>query len=257
MNGLSAEFSSESPTMHLDLKQFDGSSAGSSAVVYSPAEFDGQKTISTSLAARTIVLPVEFSAVVNGKRSRAGALAVWEQLLKVFVPLHEGWLVWTDGTNSRRIKCRTVETPKLTQILPWLFSASFSLVADYPYWEDCAEKSVTVTYSMSSVNVENTCGLEVPFCVDISGGGSSQPYIYSRTADKYIVFAIAPGSACTVDTRECTVTLADGTLANHLLSVESEFFRLLPGSNQIQVLSTVSESDSAVIRWRDLYMGVE
>ena len=141
MNGLSAEFSSESSTMHLDLKQFDGASAGASAVVYSPVEFDGQRTISANLNARTIVLPVEFSAVADGKRSRAGAIAVWEQLLRVFVPLHEGWLVWSDGTNSRRIKCRTVETPKFTQVLPWLFSASFSLIADYPYWEDVSEQS--------------------------------------------------------------------------------------------------------------------
>lgn len=111
VNGLSAEFSSESPTMHLKLSEFDGASAGASSVVYSPVETDGQKTISTNLTARTILLPVEFSAVDNGKRSRRGALAVWEHLLRVFVPLHEGWLVWTDGVSSRRIRCRTAETP--------------------------------------------------------------------------------------------------------------------------------------------------
>jgi hypothetical protein len=242
--------------MHLDLKQFDGASVGASAVVYSPVEFDGQKTISANLNARTIVLPVEFSAVVDGKRSRAGAIAVWEQLLRVFVPLHEGWLVWSDGTNSRRIKCRTVETPKFTQVLPWLFSASFSLIADYPYWEDVSEQSLEVTASATAVTVNNSCGLEVPFCVDVAGS-DNLPFIYNRTTDKGITFAISPGSACVVDTKECTVTLADGTLANHLLSVESEFFRLLPGDNELQVLSLASGSSSAVIRWRNLYMGVE
>lgn len=256
MNGLSAEFSSESSTMHLDLKQFDGASAGASAVVYSPVEFDGQKTISANLNARTIVLPVEFSAVADGKRSRAGAIAVWEQLLRVFVPLHEGWLVWSDGTNSRRIKCRTVETPKFTQVLPWLFSASFSLIADYPYWEDVSEQSLEVASSATAVTVDNSCGLEVPFCIDVAGS-DNLPYIYNRTADKRISFAISPGSACVVDTKECTVTLADGTLANHLLTVDSEFFRLLPGKNQIQVLSVASGGSSATIRWRNLYMGVE
>ena len=255
VNGLSAEFSSQSKTMHLDLKNFDGCSAGASSVAYRPVESDGQRTISTNLTARTIVVPVQFTAVENGRYSRKGALAVWERLLRTFVPLHEGWLVWSDGTNSRRIKCRLSETPQLTQVLPFLFSASFSLVADFPYWEDCTEHSLTVTASAASVTVSNPCGLEVPFSVDIPSGGS-QPLIYSRTADKRISFAVSPPGGCTVDTRECTVTLSDGTLANHLLTVDSEFFRLLPGDNDIQILGTGSSSDSAAIRWRDLYMGV-
>lgn len=256
VNGLSAEFSSESSTMHLNLKEFDGSGVGASAVVYSPVETDGQKTISANLSARTIVLPVEFTAISDKKYSRVGALSVWGQLLKVFVPLHEGWLVWTDGVNSRRIKCRTVETPKMTQVLPFLFSASFTLVADYPYWEDCTEQSMTVVSSATAVTVNNACGLAVPFCIDIPGA-SSQPLIFSRTAGKGIAFAIAPDSSCTVDTKECTVTLADGTLANHLLAVSSEFFSLMPGENELQVLSLASGGSSAVIRWRNLYMGVE
>lgn len=255
VNGLSAEFSSESKTMHLDMKNFDGSSAGATAVTYRPVEFDGQRTVSTNLTARTVVVPVQFTATANGKYSRAGALAVWEKLLRVFVPLHEGWLVWTDGVNSRRIKCRTVETPKLSEILPFLFSASFNLAADFPYWEDCAEQELEVSASASTVTVTNSCGLAVPFCVDIPSGGS-QPLIYSRTADKRVSFAISPGSGCVVDTRECTVTLSDGTLANHLLTVDSEFFRLAPGNNEIQVLGVGSGSNPAVIRWRNLYMGV-
>ncbi len=112
VNGLSAEFSSENPLMHLNLKEFDGSSAGAAAVTYKPVEFDGQKTISANLAARTVVVPVEFSAKSGGRYSRSSALAVWEHLMRVFVPLHEGWLVWADGKSSRRIKCRTAETPE-------------------------------------------------------------------------------------------------------------------------------------------------
>ena len=255
VNGLSAEFSSESKTMHLDLKNFDGCSAGASAVTYRPVEFDGQRTISANLTARTIVVPVQFTGTENGKHSRKAALAVWGKLLKVFVPLHDGWLVWSDGTNSRRIKCRLSETPQISEVLPFLFSASFSLVADFPYWDDCSETSLEVSASASTVTVTNSCGLEVPFCVDIPSGGS-QPLIYSRTADKRISFAISPGSGCTVDTRECTVTLSDGTLANNLLTVDSEFFRLSPGANEIQVLGVGSGSNPAVIRWRNLYMGV-
>ena len=59
-NGLSAEFSSESPTMHLDLKQFDGAGVSASAVTYKPVELGRQKTISTALSARSVTLPVQL-----------------------------------------------------------------------------------------------------------------------------------------------------------------------------------------------------
>ena len=255
VNGLSAEFSSESKTMHLDLKNFDGCSAGATSITYTPVEFDGQRTISTNLTARTIILPIQISGEKDGKYSRAAALERWENILRVFSPLHEGWLVWSDGVNSRRIKCRLSETPQISEVLPFLFGATFSLVADFPYWEDCNENKVEVEASASTVTINNSCGLAVPLCVDINDPGS-QPLIYSRTLDERISFAIAPSGACTVDTRECTVTLADGTLANNLLTVDSTFFRLSPGANEIQVLGVGSGSNPATIRWRNLYMGV-
>ena len=254
-NGLTAEVSSESPTMHLDLANFDGAGAAASAITYKPVRTDGQKTISTELSARSITVPVQFTAVEGGSYSRRGALAVWDKLLRVFCPLDEGWLVWTDGVNSRRIKCRPVETPRLNQVLPYLFSAAFSLTADFPYWEDCTEKRVEVAAGAQTVTVTNACGLTVPLCIDVPAGGS-QPLILNRTSGKAVVFDITPGQDCTVDTKECTVTLADGTLANNLLSVNSNYFWLLPGENELQVLGVGSGSNTAVIRYRDLYMGV-
>lgn len=254
-NGLSMEFSSDSRTMHLDLRNFDGCSVGASAVTYKPVGLPGEKLITGTLNSRTIILPVEFTATDGGKYSRTGALAIWEQLLRTFQPLNEGWLVWTDGTQSRRIKCRTAETPKLTQVLPFLFSSQISLIADFPYWESTEEHSVSVAASASAVMVDNTCGIAVPLCIDVPSGGS-QPLIYNRTSDCGLSFSIAPEQSCTVDTRECTVTLADGSYANHLLSADSEFFTLLPGSNELQILGTGSGSNTAVIRWRDLFMGV-
>ena len=250
-NGLSAEFSSESALMHLDVKGFDGSSAGARTVVYSPVGLDGQKLVSARLGARTITLPVEFTARADGRYSRQGALAVWERLLRVFVPLHEGWLTWTDGLRSRRIKCRLAETPQLSERLPFLFAASFSLIADYPYWEDCTEQ--TASLSALDTQINNTCGIAVPFCVDLPAGGS-QPAILSMTEGRGIAFARPPQQACTVDMRECTVTLADGTNANNLLTVNSEFFTLAPGLNTIRTLDI--GTGGAALRWRALYMGV-
>lgn len=179
VNGLSMEFSSNSPEMHLDLGEFDGCSVGATAITYKPVELDGQRFISSSLNARTINLPVEFTAKSDGRYSRTGALAVWEKLLNTFVPLHEGWLVWTNGTESRRIRCRTAETPQLTQKLPYLFSASISLIADYPFWESTSEHSLAVAASAAAVTVKNSCGIAVPLCIDVPSGA---PSLLSTTA---------------------------------------------------------------------------
>lgn len=255
VNGLSMAFSSDSATNHLDLKNFDGCSASAKAVTYTPAALDGQKLISLNLSPRTIVLPIQIAVRSGGKYSRRDALDIWDKALKTFVPLHEGVLVWTDGTSSRQIKCRTSETPKITEVLPFLFSASISLIADFPYWEDCTEQSLDVEASATAYTISNSCGLAVPVYVDVPSGGSA-PLIYNRTLDTGITFAQTPDSDCVVDTKECTVTLSDGTLANNLLTVDSEFFWLAAGDNEVQVLGTGS-SNTATIRWRNLYLGVK
>ena len=255
VNGLSAEFSSDSPTMHLKLSGFDGNSVASNAIAYTPVGLDGQKTVSCKLSPRTIVVPVEFTAKVGERYSRSGALAIWQKLQKVFVPLHEGWLVWSDGTNSRRIKCRTSETPKLTEILPYLFTASFTLIADYPYWESCTEHNIAVTAGTSHISIMNDCGLEVPICVDVPGDCLNAFILMSDTAGEGLAFGSKIEQGFTIDTKECTVTLADGTLANHLLTVNSSFFKLKPGSNVLRAIGL--GSGNAAVRWRELYMGVD
>ena len=75
-NGLSMEFSSDSRTMHLDLRNFDGCSVGASAVTYKPVGLPGEKLITGTLNSRTIIVPVEFTATDGGKYSRTGALGL-------------------------------------------------------------------------------------------------------------------------------------------------------------------------------------
>ncbi len=260
VNGLSVEFSSDNPLMHLDLKNFDGSSVGANSVTYKPVEFDGQRAISTNLSARTIVLPIQFTAKRNGSYSRAAALDKWTEILKIFVPLHSGTLTWTDGTKSRRITCRTLETPRLTEILPYLFSAQIQLVADYPYWEDTEEQSLILSMynSTAEMSVNNTCGIPLPFCIDVPAGSSKWGiYVYVKgDSIGYLQFSSALEQPCTIDTKNCTVTAADGTLVNNLLTADSSFFRIVPGTNVFLYYNSYTESDTATLRWRNLYMGV-
>lgn len=257
VNGLSVEFSSEDPLTHLDLKNFDGSSVGANAVTYSPVGVDGQHTVSVNLPARTITLPIEVAGRANGKYSREKALERVNRIMQVFVPLHDGLLTWTDGKNTRTINCRTAETPKFSAMLPFLFSATITLTADYPYWEDTAEHTFEV-YNKSEfafVTVTNSCGVAVPVCIDIPASGTS-PIVWLESSEEGLIFDQEPRQGCTVDTKECTVTLADGTLANHLLDPISTFFKLRPGDNKFMIMKWLGDEARVLLRWKDQYLGV-
>lgn len=257
VNGLAMSFSSTDALTHLDA--LDGSSCGSRRITYTPFGMDGQKLISANLDARTITVSVSFTDIRDGKYSREAALLKWRELLRVFVPGNTGVLTWTDGTNSRQIVCETVETPNYTQRLPWLFSAELTLIADSPYWYDTAVNTLEIDGTYSSFTLNNDCGLPVPFQVTVTQRGA-QPFIFSKTLNKGIVFARGIGSAdgCVVDTESCTVTLFDGSLANHLLAPASDFFRLVPGDNELDLLPGVgSSAGTGVLTWRKAYMGVD
>ncbi len=257
VNGLSMSFSSTDALTHLDA--LDGSSCGSRRITYAPFGLDGQRLISANLDARMITASVSFTDIRDGKYSREAALLKWRELLRVFVPGNKGVLIWTDGTNSRQITCETAETPNYTERLPWLFGAELTLIADSPYWYDTAVNTLDLDGTYTVYTLDNDCGLPVPFKVTVTARGA-QPFIYSNTLDKGIVFAgsIDSAAGCTVDTESCTVTLFDGSLANHLLTPTSEFFWLMPGENKLQLLPGVgSSAGTAALTWRRAYMGVD
>ena len=256
VNGLSVEFSSENPLMHLDMKNFDGSSLGADSIAYSPIDFDGQKIVSTSLSARTIVLPFEFTAKKSGKFSRSEALKLWENICNVFVPIHKGMLVWTDGTRSRQIECRAAETPKITQVLPYMFSASVHLVADFPYWEDTVENKVVLDVAAAPhYTITNSCALAVPCYIDISNTDDSlMSFVNATTGGRFGFGGENPSGTFTIDSKKCAVILSDGTYGNHFIAADSEYFWLAPGVNKITMVGSAA---TVAIRWRNLYLGVE
>ncbi len=247
INGLSCEFSTDTPMMFLE--SFDGCSCGSDAIVYKPIDYDGQQFISSNLTARTVQFTVNFGGKSGGKYSRELALSRWQEIQKVFVPGHTGTLTWTDGKESRFIKCRTNETPLPTEILPYLFRAGFSLTADSPMWFDTVENVVDFG-SGGSVTIENNCGLEVPFILEAEGADIFA--LASVAANARIQFAQEVGGTLIIDTAACAVTSRSGELINNRLSVTSEFFNIMPGTNKFNYAG----ADGVTIRWRKCYMGV-
>lgn len=158
-NGLEYTFATDTPRALL--VEFDGNSLGAEFVQFKPVGFDGSKTSSYTLNARTITFTANWYAVEGGKRSREKALAEWEKIQYIFAPGHTGVLTWTNGTETRTIECYSNETPMLIEKVRGLFSAEFTLTADYPLW--CGEEhSVVLNQTNTDFIVTNTCPIAVP-----------------------------------------------------------------------------------------------
>ncbi len=249
INGLSYTFSTQKPLAFLE--SFDGCSCGSEVIAYKPIAYDGQRFISSSLSPRTIQFTVNFGGIADGKYSRTAAMVQWSAIQKVFVPGQTGKLTWTDGTNTRFIKCRCNNTPLPTPILSWLFRASFELTADDPRWYDSVENVVTFPLGGINVNIMNDCGISVPFIVVVPAGTGLFGMV-SIAANAGMVFSNSISEDFVIDTGACTVTTASGKLVNNMLTAKSEFFDIAPGDN----VFSQTGSRSIVLKWRKAYMGV-
>lgn len=250
-NGLSAAFSTDTPMMFLE--SFNGNSCGACAITQKPIEFDGQRLISSSLNARTIELAVNFGGIADGRYSHSAALEKWDLIQKIFVPGVVGTLTWTNGIVSRFIRCRTTETPDCTRLLPFLYRAEFQLIADLPLWLDSTQQAVALSGG-ASATISNDCGIAVPFRVEASVSAGAAFAMHSAAADAGLGFTAASSGVFTIDTAECTVTDSGGERVNSLLTPQSEFFKLLPGTNRITFAGTGA---STQIFWRKAYMGVK
>lgn len=245
-NGLSAEFSTTTPMMFME--KFNGNSVGADAVTYRPADYDGQRFISANINPRTVQLTVNFGGKLDGRYSRAEALKRWEEIQRVFVPGIYGVLTLSDGENSRFIRCRTSALPNPSEILPFLFRAEIEFIADLPLWFDGEENAVQLTSGTTTIN--NPCGITAPFLVEVPAGTTA--VLLNTTSGKVLKMLNNLSEAYTIDTSACTVTTGSGALVNNQLSVDSEFWGLVPGDNVI-VASGIS---GAVLRWRRVYLGV-
>lgn len=249
VNGLSATFSSDDPKSLLE--SFDGCSCGAEAITYRPLNYDGQRFVSSTLTARTIQFTASFGGTSNGKYSREGAIRAFEQAQRVFIPGQVGTLTWTDGVNTRFIKCRADSVPLPSEVLPFLFRADFTLTADNPLWFDSAENVQTfANIPLHTFDISNDCGFPVPFVLNAQNDPSGA--FAMATAQGGLAFIADIGEPFTIDMAECTVTSASGKLCNNVLSASSTFFPLMPGNNHF----SYAGSKKVEIRWRKAYLSV-
>ena len=282
-NGLECTFASDTPRTLLT--EFDGNSLSAEFAQYKPIWYDGIRTKSHTFNGRTITFTVNWYAVENGRRSREAALAEWDRLLGVFAPGLEGTLTWTNGKETRLIDCYANETPVLHEKAHGLFSASFSLAADFPFWRGTEEHSQILTYtgsgSPSYYTVKNNCAITVyPLiiaeCTVGSGGGYAiawQAPAETLELDRkmetkslgigyssYTMGGVTNGAPIYFDCRKRCAYQYSGTNAinkTKYLSPTSSFLSLIPGDNTM-VLSggNLSSALNVTVKWYDYYTGV-
>lgn len=268
VNGLEAVFASDTPQRFLSA--FDGNSLGAEFVQFKPLSRDGSRTLSHTLSARTITFTAVWYGVENGRRSRAKALEHWQHLQYTFAVGGVGTLTWTNGTDVRTIECYAVETPELRESMGGLFSAEFTLKADYPLWRGNVPHTKTFTgrFTSDGLTLENPCPIAVPFTVVLDGnivsvycpaqekrldidvsrhGGYDHP-VYIDTA-KQRVYGFSPNGSGELTEDDLT----------SCLSPKSAFFDLMPGENLIILTMNAvgGETDATVnFEWYDYYLGV-
>ena len=89
----------------------------------------------------------------------------------------------------------------------------------------------------------------MPFLLDIPAGAGV--FMLNNLTSGKVLKMLNVSGAYTIDTANCTVT-SGGELVNNLLSVDSEFFGLVPGDNTF----VSSGSGSFEMLWRKAYMGI-
>lgn len=255
-NGLEYTFAADTPRALL--VEFDGNSLGAEFVQFKPVGFDGSKTSSYTLNARTITFTADWYAVEGGKRSREKALAEWDKMQYVFAPGQTGILTWTNGVQTRTIECYANETPAIREKVRGLFSAEFTLTADHPLWRG-EEHSVVLNQTNTDFIVTNTCPIVVPpiftveakqLVVRVNGNfialGGSDTYLYKLLLDCEKRRAVGYYSASSYEP-------AHEADYSRFVNPSYSYPVLNPGEN---IVRSEGGSASVTVTWHDRYLGV-
>ena len=235
--------------------------------------------MSQTFNARTIKMTVNWYGVENGQRSRKKSLEMWENFLAVFALGHTGELTFTDGDKRRVIECYAAEVPMLTETVFGLFSAEFTLTADYPIWFEPAWHSKRIQMSLGSSSheyfeIENYSSIYVPFRMVFTSQCGIQLTLLSdgsdtTTSEKHVLaFNKSSYSSSSdrtyIDTRlrqayTAANDMSERTDVTMQLSPTSEFYMLAPGTNHFKLENYNSYSTNEIdleVEYREGFLGV-
>lgn len=134
------------------LNDFDGNSLSLDVNSVNCLDIPGQKTISTTPAARTITLKIGFMPLYreNGALICTGEIGKHElrrEVLKLFPPGVSGRLTYANDSGKWHITAWVSEAPKVSYTTRLWAEASVYFTVDYPFWELPEIESEAVTVS--------------------------------------------------------------------------------------------------------------
>lgn len=254
---------------------------GRSIVSVAPLQ-DGQTELSTSLATRIILLTGSVTAYGNKKKAADKVLDEYvSELGYIFNPKIGGTLIIHTNLEDREIRCRPVATPALGVKNVNSRYLDIELIADYPYFESRRVYSswigftkgtfkfpLTLPTTFGETNtkliVNNTTPLDIAVRIEVSRTELDDIVVTNKTTGEFIAInkAIAADQKLIIDTKEkrADVYDSDGSWvmnATNWISLDSTWFKLVPGSNEITVNNHLATaSPIAVLEYRLPYLEV-
>jgi hypothetical protein len=228
---------------------------------------NGSRFLGAAHLERVVAIPVAFPGSVTDRDE----LRRWAGVLDP--TKGEGTLAVVGAEAGRSLTCAyDAGLEELEEVAPHVNVGTLLFRAAWPYWQEGAEQSVTVTQgsavrkwfpflplvlgasdAFGLFNVTNDGDVPAWPVVTALGPGTDLTVTNETTGASWKVLgAIAAGSQVIVDTRPGRKTATiDGANAFAKLTPDSELWALAPGVNQVQVsFALTSAASSVAFTWR-------
>lgn len=213
----------------LFLESIDMTGTSGIHTVESLAGADGQITVSSKLAPKTIPCTI----ALNNRRKDE---YMSEYLSQVFSPLTKGRLIVYTKTQRYEIECRPQDFPvfqrdKVSYV--WRFDVDFA--ADYPLWKKGGMRDIAVgDIDMSGYNriLKSNCPFEIA------------PDIYFPATNENVIFQLYPRGSTSKQ-----ISLMPHNFPVLINTLEFKIINADDGSDQSQLIDATTELDSIRIRY--------
>lgn len=180
-------------------------------------------------------IPCKLAVIAKdhtGRHSAAGLREHWQEVMRVLAPHIPGTLrVWDEAGRSWDIDCRPAEVPAPTRKPGAWYNFDVSFVADHPFWRDTVPISTTI--DAGTFGIYNDQPQEMTMIARVIGPTDSVR-IACGAKRMFINQSIPEGQTLIIDTGRQQITL-NGVNASYKLSIDSEYIRLPPGDNTVEV----------------------
>lgn len=259
------------------LRAIEGTGAVGTDVQMQKAPFqDGASYIDTLLEPRYLTLEVVILS-----ENQTELYQYRQQLSEIFNPKFKGTIKYINNNTEKILPVVVEKAPVWGKTRLNVQPCIISLVAPSPFWLDTFEESyemaawigglsfplelpMTFEEAGDQVTISNEGNADTPVIIEFNGPATN-PRIDNLTTTKYIRVKrdLLEGEKLVITTKfgnkSVTKVATDGRESNafHYIDLNSEFWQLQPGDNQIKYSADAgAEQATVLVRWKNRYIGV-